>query len=70
MSPAEFRSVASGAQLDAVRHRFAEPAGTGPNPFDLLTGDSQTCLGYRSSGAGDKVVLFCFESGRLDKKTS
>ena len=69
VSPAEFRSVASGAQLDAVRHRFAEPAGTGPNPFDLLSGDSQTCLGYRSSGAGDKVFLFCFESGRLvDKK--
>jgi hypothetical protein len=36
----------------------------------VVSGDSQTCLGYRSSGAGDKVFLFCFESGRLvDKKT-
>jgi hypothetical protein len=70
VSPAEFRSVASGAQLDAVRHRFGKPAGTGPNPFDLVSGDSQTCLGYRLSGDGDKVFLFCFESGRLvDKKT-
>lgn len=70
VSPAEFRSVGSGAQLDAVRRRFGEPAGTGPNPFDLVSGDSQTCLGYRSSGAGDKVFLFCFEGGRLvDKKT-
>ena len=69
VTPAQFRSVGSRTQLDAVRHRFGEPAGTGPNPFDMVSVDTQTCLGYRSSVAEGAVFVFCFENGRLvDKK--
>ena len=70
VTTAQYRSVGDGAQLDAVRHRFGEPAGTGPNPFDMISGKTQTCLGYRSSVDEQQVFVFCFEGGRLvDKKT-
>jgi hypothetical protein len=69
VTPAQYRAIGSDARLDAVRRRFGEPATTGPNPFDLVSGDTQTCLGYRSS-ASDALFLFCFEAGKLiDKQT-
>jgi hypothetical protein len=53
-----------------VRRRFGEPATKGANPLDLVSGEEQTCLGYRSSAAASTLFLFCFEGGRLvDKKT-
>ena len=64
-----YGAVSPRAQLETVRSRFGEPATTGPNPFDRVTGTEQTCLGYRSSASGS-LYLFCFEGGRLvEKKT-
>ncbi len=69
VTPAQYGAVSPRAQLETVRSRFGEPATTGPNPFDQVTGSEQTCLGYRSS-ASDSLYLFCFEGGRLvEKKT-
>jgi hypothetical protein len=69
VTPAQYGAVSPRAQLETVRSRFGEPATTGPNPFDQVTGSEQTCLGYRSS-ASDSLFLFCFEGGRLvEKKT-
>ena len=69
ITPAEYRSIADGAQLDAVRRRFGAPATTGHNPTDRVSGDTQTCLGYRSS-VSHSLFLFCFEAGRLvDRQT-
>jgi hypothetical protein len=69
VTPAEYRSVANGERLGAVRRRFGTPATTSRNPFDLVSGDRQKCLGYRSSASGS-LFLFCFEHGRLvDKQT-
>ncbi len=67
VSPAEYRSVASDAQIDAVRRRFGDPAATGHNPFDAVSGSTETCLGYRSS-TSESLFLFCFEGGRLVDK--
>jgi hypothetical protein len=67
VTPAEYGSVRNGARLDAVRRRFGEPVTTGHNPLDLASGDTQTCLGYRSS-ASDSLFLFCFDGGRLVEK--
>jgi hypothetical protein len=70
VTPAEYSSVHMGAQLNAVRSRFGEPASTGRNPLDLVSGNDQTCLGYRSSSSKSTLFLFCFEGGRLvDKNT-
>jgi hypothetical protein len=69
VTPGEYRSVRVGARLDAVRSRFGEPATTGPNPFDQVSGETQTCLGYRSSVSADSALfLFCFDAGRLVEK--
>jgi hypothetical protein len=69
VTPAQYRAVFPQARLETVRRRFGEPATTGPNPFDQVTGSEQTCLGYRSS-ASDSLFLLCFEGGRLvEKKT-
>ena len=69
VTPAQYGAVSPRAQLETVRRRFGEPATTGPNPFDMVSGSEQTCLGYRSS-ASDSLFLFCFEGGRLvEKKT-
>jgi len=69
VTPAEYRSVGAGALLDAVRSRLGEPATKGHNPFDLVSGDQQSCLGYRSSASESTLFMFCFEGGRLvDKK--
>jgi hypothetical protein len=69
VTPAEYRSLRNGARLGAMRGRFGKPATTGSNPFDQVSGATQTCLGYRSS-ASDSLFLFCFEGGRLvDKQT-
>ena len=67
VTPAQYRAVSQQAQLETVRRRFGEPATTGPNPFDQVTGSEQTCLGYRSS-ASDSLFLFCFEGGTLVEK--
>jgi hypothetical protein len=67
VTPAQYRAVSPQAQLETVRRRFGEPATTGPNPFDQVTGSEQTCLGYRSS-ASDSLFLFCFEAGTLVEK--
>jgi hypothetical protein len=69
VTPAQYGAVSARAQLETVRRRFGEPATTGANPFDQVTGSEQTCLGYRSS-ASESLFLFCFEGGRLvEKKT-
>ena len=69
VTPAEYRTVQTGAGLDAVRRRFGTPATTGHNPLDTVDGDTQSCLGYRSS-ASSELFLFCFSDGRLvDKET-
>jgi hypothetical protein len=67
VTPTEYRSLKSDARLGSVRRRFGEPATTGPNPFDAVSGSTQTCLGYRSS-ASESLFLFCFEGGRLVDK--
>jgi hypothetical protein len=67
VTPAQYRAVSPQAQLETVRRRLGEPATTGPNPFDQVTGREQTCLGYRSS-ASDSLFLFCFEGGTLVEK--
>jgi hypothetical protein len=67
VTPAEYLSVASDARLKSVRGRFGEPATTGHNPFDAVSGSTQRCLGYRSS-ASESLYLFCFEAGRLVDK--
>ena len=70
VTPAQYRSIRDGAPLNAVRARFGDPATTGTNPFDMVDGDAQTCLGYRSSAAASALFLFCFNGGRLvDKQT-
>jgi hypothetical protein len=70
ITAASYRSIGRGARLEAVRSRFGEPATSGANPFDLVSGETQTCLGYRSSGSDSALFLFCFEGGRLVEKKS
>lgn len=69
VTPAEYHAVRRGTALRALRTRFGEPATKGRNPFNLIAGDDETCLGYRSS-ASSILYLFCFESGRLIEKQS
>lgn len=70
VTPAEYRSVRVGARLATVRARFGEPATKGANPLDQISGEAQTCLGYRSSVSDSTLFLFCFDRGRLVEKTT
>jgi hypothetical protein len=68
VTPAQFRSVRQGAALEALRNRFGDPATTSRNPLDMVDGNQQNCLDYRSSASPNALFLFCFENGRLVEK--
>jgi len=65
---AQYGSVANGSALEAVRSRLGTPASIGPNPFDLVGGNGQQCLGYRSSASDETLYVLCFAGGRLVAK--